>query len=96
MRDEKADELIREDVPPGGAWVDLDAGTGTFSRPLGRLPGSGGAVHAVDLEERAARALRRLDLPGGATQHVLRGDFTGPLDLPDRLDGPGAEMRLRG
>lgn len=86
MRHEEAIGLVRDGVDPGGVWADLGAGTGTFTRALGELLGPRGVVHAVDRKTRAVRALRRLELPDGATLHAVHGDFTAALDLPD-LDG---------
>lgn len=73
-------------MAPGAVWADLGAGTGTFTRALGELLGPGSTVHAVDRSPDELRALRGLQLPGGAALHVLRGDFEEPLDLPT-LDG---------
>lgn len=86
MRHDEAIALIEDAVPPGGAWADLGAGRGTFTRALGELVGPSGTVWAVDRDRAAIRALRRLDLPGGASVRVLDADFTGSLELPE-VDG---------
>lgn len=87
MTHEEAVELIRGGVHPGRAtWADLGAGTGTFTRALAELLGPDATIVAVDRSRRAARALRRVDLPAGASFRVRREDFSGPLELPP-LDG---------
>lgn len=79
-------DLIREGVTRGERWADLGAGEGTFTRALCQLLGPEGSVWAVDRSVSALRTLRGSLRSGGATVHVLRADFTEPLDLPS-LDG---------
>jgi SAM-dependent methyltransferase len=87
MTVEDAIELIETAVTrPGGAWADLGAGTGTFTRALARLLGEGGTVYAVEREPRALAALRAITVRDGAGVVAVPGDFTGPLELPP-LDG---------
>lgn len=84
---EEAVELIRDGVPRRpGVWVELGAGTGTFTRALADLLGPGATIVAVDRSRRAVRRLRRLELPGDVDLRVERRDFTDPLELPV-LDG---------
>ncbi|MHB1168697.1 MAG: class I SAM-dependent methyltransferase [Longimicrobiales bacterium] len=47
--------------PFHGTWTDVGAGSGTFSRALAELIGPGGAVIAIDRDE---RALARLEAQG--------------------------------
>jgi len=73
----------------GGAWADLGAGSGTFTRALASLLGEGGVVHAVDRDASALRALESLaqhPRPHAARIHALMGDLTTDLGLRD-LDG---------
>lgn len=86
MTHEEAVELIRPAVEPGEAWVELGAGEGMFTRALGQLVAVGGSVHAFDRDPTAVRTLRELTLPGGATLHVARSDFTRSLEIP-AVDG---------
>lgn len=52
--------LIRPAVPAAaGAWADLGAGTGTFTRALAALLRPGSRVLALDRDPRALRELRR-------------------------------------
>ena len=82
MTHEEAVELIRPAVEPAEAWAELGAGEGTFTRALGELVGADGSVHAFDRDPAAVRTLRELTLPGGATLHVARSDFTRSLEIP--------------
>jgi ubiquinone/menaquinone biosynthesis C-methylase UbiE len=77
--------LIRPAVPDdGGTWADLGAGTGNFTRALGRLLGPHGTIYAV---ERTAFQTppRPFDDVSGAI-HWMNADFSLPMDLP-ALDG---------
>jgi len=80
--------LIRDGVLPihgevarsaGGAWADLGAGEGNFTRALADLLGPGAHITAIDKDALALRAVG-----GGIETRVA--DFTQPLDLHD-LDG---------
>ena len=72
--------LIEDGVAErGGAWADLGAGEGNFTRALADLLGPTAHITAVDKD---ARALHSVD--GGFETRVA--DFTKPLDLRD-LDG---------
>jgi len=82
-------QLIAPAVRPGERWADLGAGGGTFTIALARLVGPTGAVHAVDRDASAVRALEALARAsgnGGAVIVVQHGDLAQPLDLPP-LDG---------
>ena len=63
MRVEDAASLVAPAVR-GAVWADLGAGSGTFTRALVRLLGAGAAVHAVDRDAAAMRALATLRAPG--------------------------------
>lgn len=86
MTHDEACVLIGDAVARGEAWAELGAGRGTFTRALGELVGEGGGVWASDRNPAAVRALRSLELPGGARLEVARLDFTGSLVLPP-VDG---------
>ena len=80
--------LIEGAIPPGaGAWADLGAGDGTFTRALVELLGPKVRVYAVDRDSRALAAVERWATKTGAKVIPVVADFTRPFDLPD-LDGP--------
>ncbi len=79
MRLSEAIELIRPAIPTwGGAWADFGAGTGLFTRALGRVLGPSGRIIAVDRDRRALSELRQM-----AREHTdavaeilpVQGDF---------------------
>ena len=79
--------LLAAGVPArGGAWADLGAGSGAFTRALAELIGPGGVIHAVDRDRSALRELERRTRAEGARVVARVGDFTAPLELPT-LDG---------
>ena len=81
MRFDEAVALIAPAIgAPGGAWADLGAGAGTFTRALLHLLGPAGRVVAVEREATALASLRRL-ARDDARFLVLEADFTEPLDL---------------
>ena len=85
MRHEEAVALLRGGVSgSGGAWADLGAGSGTFTRALAELLGPDGTVHALDRDARAI--VSRAERPGLARIEPRQGDFTRPLPFRD-LDG---------
>ena len=91
MNTHDALELIRESVTrPGGAWADLGAGDGMFTRALIGLLGPTGRVYAVDRDARAIAELERWATAEGARVVPVVADFTRP-DLPgfegSMLDG---------
>ncbi len=77
------------ELKPGGIWADLGAGAGAFTLALRELVGAEAEIYAVERErgrlEELERAWRRR-FGTEDTLHLLKGDFTGPLDLP-ALDG---------
>ena len=83
-------DLLRPaDLPAGGAWADLGAGSGAFTLALRELVGAEAAIYAVDRDRRRLEELEGAWRPrfGGLMNlHLLPADFTGPLDLPP-LDG---------
>lgn len=54
--------------PFHGTWADVGAGSGTFSRALAELIGTGGAVIAIDRDE---RALARLEAHGAESDATI-------------------------
>jgi len=85
--------LIAPAVPARGAWADLGAGRGTFSRALAACLGPRGRVYAVDRDASAVAALARERGGRRAAAPItpLLADFTDAaawraLDLPP-LDG---------
>jgi SAM-dependent methyltransferase len=90
MNQRQAIELLSSAIPDDDehpVWGDLGAGGGTFTRALATILGRGD-VYAVEREDAALRALdavaRRVNaMPGAATIHVVRGDFTEDVAVPD-------------
>ena len=83
-------ELLRPaQIPPGGVWADLGAGSGAFTLALRELAGPEVEIHAVDKDRSRLHELER-NYRGrfGETTHLhlLASDFSHPLDLPE-LDG---------
>jgi ubiquinone/menaquinone biosynthesis C-methylase UbiE len=76
-------------LPPGGAWADFGAGSGAFTLALRELLGPRAQIFAVDKDHASLRELREAyaaRFGDSANLHVLSGDFSRPLDLP-QLDG---------
>jgi len=75
----------------GGTWLDLGAGTGTFTRALASLLGDTGCVVAVERDPGSLRALRRMarERELESRVQVLEGD----LQAVDRI--PGIHERPR-
>ncbi len=76
-------------LPRGGCWADLGAGSGAFTLALRELIGADAIIHAVDKDssslkelERAHRARFKLN----SNLILLPADFSRPLTLPP-LDG---------
>jgi ubiquinone/menaquinone biosynthesis C-methylase UbiE len=90
MNANDAARLIGAAVPRGTRWVDLGAGSGTFTLALARLIGPSGTVYAIERDASAIRSLESLAerQSGGesASIFVRRADFTEPLGFTD-LDG---------
>ncbi len=77
------------DLPPGGVWADLGAGSGAFTLALRELVGSDAQVHAVDKDRARLRELEQAwqGRFGDASHlHLHAADFSRALDLP-LLDG---------
>jgi SAM-dependent methyltransferase len=89
VRHHDAVALIREAVGhSAGAWADLGCGTGTFTRALTDILGSGNRIIAVDQDGRALAELRQWaerHAPGVST---LRADFTSASEIAELRDGP--------
>ena len=83
-------DLLRPaDLPVGGTWADLGAGSGAFTLALRELVGPEAVLHAADRDKSRLRELERNFRArfGDVTGLVLlQGDFTRPLHLPP-LDG---------
>lgn len=80
-------ELIRAAIPgPGGAWADLGAGDGTFTRALVELLEPGSRIYAVDRDARALAALERWARSSAPNVTTVHADFTGSFDLPGLED----------
>jgi ubiquinone/menaquinone biosynthesis C-methylase UbiE len=92
MKESEAIRLIRPAIErPGGAWADLGAGTGVFSRALASLLGSEGLVIAVDRDPAAIVALEGLTRPpsGSRAQIVaVEGDFLALETVRQLADAP--------
>ena len=84
--------LLRPAVPvpaqSGGAWAELGAGTGVFTRALAALLGPDARIFAVDADDAALGVIRTwgAGARGGPAVTTIHADFTRPLDLPP-LDG---------
>ncbi len=83
MNEREAAEFIASAVgASAGTWIDVGAGTGTFTRALRSLLGPERRIHAVDNDPAAIAALRGI---GDDVVPVL-ADFSKPFDLA----APGA------
>jgi ubiquinone/menaquinone biosynthesis C-methylase UbiE len=77
--------LIQAGVPgDGGTWADLGAGTGNFTRALGKLLGPHGTIYAVDRVASEHPARSSNDVAG--VIHWMTTDFSLSMHLPS-LDG---------
>lgn len=65
-------------------WIDLGAGSGTFTRALAQLVGSEGKVYAVDRNKQILKSIPTVK--NGATIVTVAKDFTGNLAL-EKADG---------
>ena len=76
-------------LPAGGTWADLGAGSGAFTLALRELVGAQADVYAVDRDGARLEQLEqawRLRFGDTTRLHLLPADFTRPLELP-ALDG---------
>ncbi len=77
------------DLPRGGFWADLGAGSGAFTLALRELVGTSAEIYAVDKDRGGFDKLERAHRASFGTSqnlHLIRTDFTGKLFLPP-LDG---------
>lgn len=86
MTEHDAALLIRPAIPAeGGAWADLGAGSGTFTRALAGILGPDGRVEAIEPNAHARRELVRLSNASANEQTAQifanAGDLTKPLAL---------------
>jgi SAM-dependent methyltransferase len=80
--------LIEAAVPRARAtWADVGSGDGTFTRALAELLGPDARIYAVDRDARALASLGRWAARHGTDVIPVAADFTGPLELPELLDG---------
>lgn len=87
-------EMIRPVVDGrDGAWADLGAGGGTFTRALRELLGPGSRIYAVDRDVSAVAALGRRTTPDAIHVTPVAADFTRPFQLPG-IDGEHLEGLL--
>src|SRR5262245_50701733 len=87
MKTQEAVELIRTAVTSHeGAWADLGAGSGTFTRALVEILGSDARVVAVDRDAGVLAGLARWARKNAPGVTTLVADLTSPLELP-ALDG---------
>ncbi len=82
-------ELIRGAIPgPGGAWADIGAGDGTFTRALFERVGRSSRIYAVDRDPRAMAAVERWATAARANVIPVVADFSQPFDLPGVDESP--------
>lgn len=76
-------------LPPGGNWADLGAGSGAFTLALRELVGAEAELYAIDREKSRLVELERgwrVRFGNAAKLHLLPADFTRSLVIP-QLDG---------
>ena len=90
MEHDDAVALIRDAVDGRtGAWADLGAGAGTFTRALAALLGEGNVIYAVDKDTASIQELKALAREAKNVVPVY-ADFTQPFEMgsvSNRLDG---------
>jgi ubiquinone/menaquinone biosynthesis C-methylase UbiE len=77
------------ELPAGGTWADLGAGSGAFTLALRELVSAQASIYAVDRDKARLGELERawrMRFGDATNLHVLQADFTRPLDIP-LLDG---------
>ena len=83
MNSREAAALIASAVAGrGGAWADIGAGDGTFTRALVQLLAPRSRVYAVDSDAGVLRGLERWATRATVNVIPVVADFTRPLDLP--------------
>jgi SAM-dependent methyltransferase len=83
MTTREAVELLEGAIPlEPGAWADLGAGDGTFTRALVERLAPGSRIYAVDREPRAVAALERWAARHAPHVNVLVADLALPFELP--------------
>lgn len=76
-------------LPSGGTWADLGAGSGAFTLALRELIGPHASIYTVDKDRRSLQNLEKAHRERFTTSqniHTVPADFSGPLSLPP-LDG---------
>jgi ubiquinone/menaquinone biosynthesis C-methylase UbiE len=91
--DDHVNLLRPANLPPGGAWADLGAGSGAFTLALRELVGAEADIYAVDKDrgrlgelDRSFQVYFRNGRSFTERLHLLQADFSRELDLPV-LDG---------
>lgn len=87
MLHQEAVKLIKggvERVPDVQVWIDLGAGSGTFTRAIAELIGPEGKVYAVDRNKQILKSIPIAK--NGATIVTVAKDFTANLSL-EKADG---------
>jgi len=84
-------------LPSGGVWADLGAGSGAFTLALRELIGPEAEIYAVDKDHRRLAELEReynFRFRDSSHLHLLAADFSQPLDIatnsaqhPPQFDG---------
>ena len=77
------------DLPAGGTWADLGAGSGAFTLALRELIGLNATIYAVDKDRNSLNRLEadhRARFDSSPNLFLLSNDFSRPLELPP-LDG---------
>ena len=83
------DLLKPANLPAGGVWADLGAGSGAFTLALREVIGPDATIHAVDKDRSALKELERAHRARFNTNDNLKllpNDFSRPLELR-ALDG---------
>jgi ubiquinone/menaquinone biosynthesis C-methylase UbiE len=73
-----------------GAWADIGAGTGTFTRALVELLGADSRIYAVDRDASVLKELQRWAARDAPNVTAVSADFARPFSLPalnEPLDG---------
>lgn len=89
--DEAAALLAGAGLEAGGSWIDLGAGTGTFTLAVARALGPTGSVLAIDTDASPLRELERAAAAGGragARIEAAVGDVRRLSELGARAQGP--------